>query len=61
MTKAFYQYSDGSYHKAGEAIINKESFIYPIRIPGLKPVCKFVLKQKKKHDTSGVIQETQQE
>lgn len=51
----FYQYSDGSFHLAGIATINKETFVHPIRIVGIKPVFKFVLKQKK-DVTTGTIQ-----
>lgn len=61
MITTFYQYSDGSFHKAGEAVINKESFTFPVRISGLKPICKFVLKPNKNANTSGTIQKALQE
>lgn len=51
----FYQYTDGSFHLAGIATINKETFVHPIRIAGVKPVFKFVLKPKK-DVTTGTLQ-----
>lgn len=58
MITAFYQYTDGSLHAAGIATINKETFVFPVRISGQKPVCKFIITKIKKQpdaNTTGVI------